>query len=274
MQKQIWLKSINKTALNSKAIQQPDWPVRNVLAFTTSRLYPIEHANSVQRTLSNKSFDHFNLGDHVGDDLTLVNHNRQALHAFLPENTHIQWLKQVHGEQVLTLSQENISSSIPLEADAVITREKKIALSIMTADCLPILLASKSGDEVAAIHGGWRPLSLGIIKRTLDNMQTPNDEVYAWLGPCIGHEAFEVGVEVQEAFIKMSLACENAFKLVKGPTTKYLADLHLLATLLLNHCGVTNISLIAHCTFSQAEQYYSYRRDGQTGRMATLICLS
>ena len=213
-------------------------------------------------------YKHFNLGLHVGDNVTKVNENRKTLQSLLPSNTSIQWLEQVHGNLVAEILQVTQSA---ITADAMVTREKNTALAIMTADCLPILLASKQGGEIAAIHGGWRPLSNNIISHTVNKMQTAPSDIMAWLGPCIGKEAFEVGSEVKKAFVEQSDNFSQAF--CKQANGKYLANLHEIARLQLTALGMHKISSLSECTYSQPEKYYSYRKSAITGRMASVITL-
>jgi len=263
--------------LNQKALNIAQWPVKNVQAISTTRLYPFISNPKNQLTLnsSGKAFEHFNLGDHVGDDPAAVEQNRSVLLKLLPENTKIQWLKQVHGCHVKVV---NEYTSNVIEADAVITSAKQLALSIMTADCLPIFLADKNGEKIAAIHGGWKPLSLNIIANTIQKMSLLPERLYAWLGPCISERSFEVGAEVKMAFIQQSTDFEQAFVAITKPENtsenqkKYLANLHIIASIQLHQCGVNDISSLSHCTYNQSEQYYSYRKDKITGRMASLIC--
>jgi len=234
-----------------------------VLAIQTTRVAP------------NNSFDDktipyqgFNLGLHVGDCAKQVENNRNYLQKSLPKNTEIQWLEQVHGNEVAEISQV---SKLPIIADAAFTSEKNTCLAIMTADCLPVLLVSKSGDEIAAIHGGWRPLAANIISNTLEKMNTPAANIYAWLGPCISKSAFEVGGEVKAMFVQQSKCFNSAF--TAKPNGKYLADLHKIATLQLESLGINQISILPECTYSNTNKYYSYRKNAITGRMATLICI-
>lgn len=263
-----------------------EWPTLKVLAFTTNRLPPLKKTlltnakstvvadngqNSTCPSLS--MFDDFNLGDHVGDCPNTVSQNRKSLLEYLPVETKIQWLTQVHGNNVVVVEQHDDK---PMIADAAITRNKKIALAIMTADCLPILLSNCDGSEIAAIHAGWRPLAANIIERTLKLMHSPVDEIYVWLGPCISEYVFEVGVEVKQAFCKNSIKYKQAFKpiaLDKGDKKKYLANLHMIAQLQLLELGVKNISALDECTYTLNKKYYSYRRDGLTGRMASIISI-
>jgi YfiH family protein len=258
------------------AIEIAQWPVNSksekavlddkVLALQTTRISPNE--NSCESNENNSAYKNFNLGLHVGDCAKQVEHNRQSLQKLFPSKTNIQWLEQVHGNVVAEIS--NVTNKTII-ADAMVTREKNIALAIMTADCLPILLISKQGDEIAAIHGGWRPLAVNIITNTINKMVTATDEIIAWLGPCIGKDAFEVGFEVQQAFVAQGNEFTQAFR--KQNNGKYLADLHKIATIQLNQLGITKISTLSECTYSQPEKYYSYRKNSTTGRMATVITL-
>jgi YfiH family protein len=249
--------SAKKTPLNTSPINE------NVLAIQTCRIPPFKtHSDS------DSPYQGFNLGLHVGDLFQQVDNNRQLLQKLLPKNTKIQWLEQVHGNTVAEVT--NVSSQ-PLVADASFTKEKDICLAIMTADCLPILLASKAGDEIAGIHGGWRPLANNIITHTINKMSTQADQICAWLGPCIGKEAFEVGQEVFDTFVSKNKSFSQAF--VKRTSGKYLADLQRIAYIQLSELGVEHIDTLPECTFSNTDKYYSYRKETKTGRMASLICL-
>ncbi|WP_370671175.1 peptidoglycan editing factor PgeF [Pseudoalteromonas luteoviolacea] len=215
---------------------------------------------------SKAPFDKLNLAYHVGDNEKDVAKNRSVLDAYLPAEA--TWLDQVHGNKVHVLNQDTDISQL-VSADAMYTNLRRRPLAIMTADCLPILLASKHGDEVAAIHGGWRPLAAGIIANTLKHFCAPPTEVVAWFGPAIGVSAFEVGAEVRQEFIEQGTEFSRAF----SPTTsnKYMADIFLIAKRQLHAHGVTSIYGGNACTVSQPELFFSYRRDGQCGRMATVI---
>jgi len=259
----------------------------HVLALQTTRKAPSHIASISEHNTDESPYQGFNLGLHVGDNAEQVQRNRQQLLQLLPENTQIQWLEQVHGTRV---AQVSTISSRPLVADAAITQEKNICLAVMTADCLPILLTNKYGREVAAIHGGWRPLAANIISNTLSQMQSSKEDIFAWLGPCIGNSAFEVGAEVRAQFVSQHSLFEQAFTPAKpikdlsskyenskhlgNKDTKYLADLHVIATIQLQLLGVQNITSLAECTFTQVDKYYSYRKHTVTGRMASLICLT
>jgi YfiH family protein len=258
----------------NRHIHYVHWPAQHVLALTTTRQHP--YLPFVNKSKLSK-FSTFNLGDHVGDNPDNIISNRQSLLSLLPKNTAIQWFEQVHGSDVSII--ESVTTKA-IVADAAITREKNIALAIMTADCLPILLSTKQGHEIAAIHGGWRSLVGQVIFNTLTKMNASPSDVVAWLGPCIGADVFEVGEEVRQQFIELSPLFDPAFIKKKRPLTgseknqrnKYSANLVMIATLQLNQLGINNISLLPDCTFSNKDEYFSYRRDGQTGRMASIIC--
>lgn len=262
------------------------WPTSNVLAITTNRLpanSPPTSSNTEYSLVNivctkNKpsEFNAFNLGDHVGDCADVVVQNRKSLLKYLPNKTKIQWLEQVHGNNVVVLEKHD---NTPIVADAAITRNRHIALAIMTADCLPILLSNKSGSEIAAIHAGWRPLAANIIERTISTMHSPADEIFAWLGPCIGPAAFEVGEDVKQVFCQISSKFNAAFQPIARVNDdieplKYFANLQLIAELQLSVLGVKSVAELAECTFEYSDKYYSYRRDGKTGRMASVICLN
>jgi len=250
----------------------------NVFALQTTRLpapyiLPVENEKSAE---DKSPFDSFNLGLHVGDVAGKVTGNRNQLTKYISqqfaiqqptEPLKIQWLEQVHGNHVTEVT---TVSSHAITADASITRQKNIALAVMTADCLPILLSHKQGKEIAAIHGGWRPLAANIIKETIEKMHSKPTELVAWLGPCIGNESFEVGIEVKEAFTQQDKVFTGAF--VKQKSGKYLADLHKIAQIQLQSLGVRYITTLDECTYQRTDKYYSYRKEQVTGRMASLIC--
>lgn len=235
----------------------PDWPApANVKALSTTR-----HGGT-----SAGPYAALNLGSHVGDDPQSVIANRALLGQHLPMEP--LWLTQVHGTTVV-----NAACTCPhAEADASIARMANRICTIMTADCLPVLFCDTQGTAVGAAHAGWRGLNAGILEATVKAMQTPPGEIMAWLGPAIGPDAFEVGSEVRTAFIAHDPAATSAFR----PSThdgKWLADLYQLARQRLAACGVTQVYGGNRCTFTEEETFFSYRRDGTTGRMASLIWL-
>ncbi|MDU8923493.1 peptidoglycan editing factor PgeF [Pasteurellaceae bacterium LIM206] len=237
----------------------PNWRVSdNVHAFTTTR----------QNGVSLVPFDSFNLGDHVGDEQNSVKTNRTLLIERFRLPQFPQYLTQTHSTRVIKLPYFGHD----LEADAVYTDQPKQVCLVMTADCLPVLFCSKAGNEVAAAHAGWRGLCDGILEATIRHFQCPPEEIIAWFGPAIGKMAFQVGREVAERFIAVDAQATWAFK--RDPHTreeKYLGDLYQIAAQRLNNLGVTRISGGEHCTYRENELFFSYRRDGKTGRMASLI---
>ena len=215
----------------------------------------------------------FNLAEHVGDDPGAVQANRYRLQQYLGLPS-IHWLNQVHGTGVIQWPQANTQTQLP-QADACSTLHQDTACAVLTADCLPIFLCDGLGHWVALIHAGWRGLAAGIIERTLQHCRsayppTQSQSILAYLGPAIGPAAFTVGEDVRQQFIARSPAAQQAFT----PATEqgyWQADLHALARQDLQAQGITEIYGQICCTAEQPELFYSYRRDGTTGRMASLI---
>lgn len=216
--------------------------------------------------VSKPPFDSLNLGLHVGDNKHAVLQNRARLNSQLPNPA--VWLNQVHSDKVITVDEQFDHTKV-FNGDALYTKLLNQPLAIMTADCLPILLASNDGQEVAAIHAGWRGLEQGIVNNTVACFQHPPANICAWLGPAIGPKLFEVGQEVVDLFTSKNAVIHKAFEPQKN--NKYLADIYFIARTMLNELGVSNISGGEYCSATQSEQFFSYRRDGQTGRMASLI---
>ncbi|MEW5291928.1 MULTISPECIES: purine nucleoside phosphorylase YfiH [Erwinia] len=212
-------------------------------------------------------WDALNLGAHVGDNPEDVQLNRQRLvmQGKLPAMP--VWLEQVHGVRVLHIK---AGQSDSLQADAAYTRERGVVCAVMTADCLPVLFCSRDGKEVAAAHAGWRGMCAGVLEATLDAFNAPPQDVFAWLGPAIGPTAFEVGPEVRDAFLAQDLTSGAAFR---PAGEKYYADIWQLARIRLARKGVRNITGGGLCTVSEWQQFFSFRRDGVTGRMASFIWL-
>jgi polyphenol oxidase len=238
---------------------EADWPApHGVRALSTLR-------GDAQSGASEAPYGGFNLGDHVGDDPAAVAENRRRLKvdAGLPGEPY--WLSQVHGIRVADLD----SSGAPGQADAAIARGSAKVCAILTADCLPILFASGSGDTVAAAHAGWRGLAAGVIEATVHAMNVPPGSLVAWLGPAIGPKHFEVGAEVREAFLELDPNADEAFE--PNARGRFLADLGMLARRRLQRLGVSRLYGGGECTYTQADRYYSHRREGITGRQATLI---
>ena len=256
--------------LNSSNFIIPNWPApANVHALQTTR-------NSENRDggCSHTPYDGFNLGSHVKDNPMHVAHNRQILSQLLPSEP--VWLNQVHGINVV-----DAASTVCLpDADASYTSRKNVVCVTMTADCLPILVCDTAGTVIASIHAGWRSLCDGVIEATILTMRAKlpidSNQLMAWLGPAIGPNAFEVGAEVRTQFIAKDAQAELAFK---PHCNKLLCDIYKIATQRLNNLGVTKIygggqENEPWCTFTDEKCFFSFRRDGETGRMATLIWLS
>jgi len=217
---------------------------------------------------SKAPYDTLNVGEHVGDDPALVSANRQTLieTALLPADP--LWLKQTHSTDVIDANHWHPNA----EADAIICDSADSVCAIMTADCLPVLMTDKSGSQVAAIHAGWRGLQAGIIENTLAQFKMPLSEIIVWLGPAIGPQAFEVGPEVKAAFTDIDGNAESAFTATHSD--RFLADIYLLARQRLSAQGVNAIYGGDYCTYSEKDHFFSFRRDGVTGRMASLIWIA
>ncbi len=210
-----------------------------------------------------------NLGLHVGDLPADVEHNRSLLRHLLPSEP--AWLNQVHGAEVVDANRVLSRTAVP-EADASITTEAGVVCAIMSADCMPVLLADRKGRAVGAAHAGWRGLARGVIEATVTRMrEAGSTDLVAWLGPGIGPGRFEVGEEVLQAFGRLGDQASEAFVPVQGKPGKYFADLPHLARLALSAMGVREVAGGEHCTMSEPTRFYSFRRDRVTGRMATLI---
>src|SRR5690554_2259862 len=214
-----------------------------------------------------------NLGDHVGDNPLHVGENRQSLARFAGlSSTRIGWLEQVHGTDVIELTQASVATRP--RADASFTREPKLACAILTADCLPVLLADRNGTVVGAAHAGWRGLSQSVLENPIRAMEVEPGDLLAWFGPAIGPGHFEMGPEVKAAFVEQDAHAEVAFSAVGAREGHFMADLYRLARQRLQRAGVTAISGGSLCTVNDREWLFSYRRDQQTGRMASVIWLN
>ncbi|BAN35654.1 hypothetical protein SCD_n01843 [Sulfuricella denitrificans skB26] len=263
----------------------PDWPApANVRTLQTTR----------DGGVSAGPYASLNLGDHVGDDQVAVVRNRALLRATLPADP--VWLKQVHGNFVADADR---TAGVP-DADASVARKAGAICAVMTADCLPLLLCDEAGTVVAAAHAGWRGLAGGVVEATVKAMNAAPERLLVWLGPAIGPQAFEVGDEVRQAFMahdtaaakafvprlpltphsSYDLSCASAHRKSEYPCgapltpQKWLADIYLLARQRLALLGVKQVYGGGLCTYTDAERFYSYRRDQATGRMASLIWLA
>jgi polyphenol oxidase len=237
----------------------PDWPAPpGVHSLMTTR----------EGGVSGPPWTSLNLGDHVGDDPANVAANRERLRRQLPAEPG--WLRQIHSKRVVELGRDGNR-----EADAAFTRQAGTVCAVLTADCLPLLFCDRAGSVVAAAHAGWRGLANGILEASVAAMQVPPGEILAWMGAAIGPQAFEVGDEVREAFVSRHPEAAAAF--LPHPSSvpgKWLADIYRLARIRLAGVGVDAVYGGGRCTFSERESFYSYRRDGVTGRMASLVWLA
>jgi YfiH family protein len=251
----------------------PDWPVpATVRSLTTLRTGGV----------SRSPYDTFNLGSRVGDDPADVERNRAALRSAAGLPADPVWLEQVHGTRVADLDSATLESGAASSpADAAVTRQPGRICAILTADCLPVLLASDSGDRVGAAHAGWRGLAAGVIESTVGALACrpgtpcPPERLLAWLGPAIGPASFEVGPEVREALLAADPGAAGAFAPSRraGDPPRFLADLYILARRRLTRLGVERVFGGSGCTYLESPRYFSHRRDGRTGRQATLIWL-
>lgn len=234
----------------------PDWPSpKNVRCLQTTRVGGVSVA----------PYDSLNLGDHVGDAPHSVARNRQLLAALMPCEP--VWLQQVHG----TVVADADNAGCLIRADASVAHQRGSVCAVMTADCLPVLLCDESGTVVGAAHAGWKGLAAGVLETTVQAMGVAPHMLMAWFGPAISQRAFEVGEEVRAEFIAHHAQAAEAF--LPGVGGKWLADIYLLARQRLNALGVTRVYGGECCTYSDPARFYSYRRDGVTGRMGTFIWL-
>ena len=216
---------------------------------------------------SHPSYLQQNLALHVGDDARQVQRNRfHLLNALQPFGaTQLHWLSQTHSTIAHRID-STVNTQL-LEGDGLVTSEQGVALMMMTADCLPIVLCNQDGTEVACLHAGWRGLARGIIEATVKQMKSQPS--FAWMGAAISQQHFEVGAEVKATFVQENADFENDFLMQNNG--KFLADLYSIARKKLTALGVENVSGGEHCTFAEADKFYSYRRNSMTGRMATFI---
>lgn len=232
----------------------PDWLApTNIHAVTTLRTGGV----------SSGVYNSLNLATHVGDDLACVTENRHRIKTLLALPAEPVWLEQIHSNLFINAGHANGLQ----QADASYSNKAGVVCAVMTADCLPLLICSTDGKTCAAIHAGWKGLLAGIITNTVNALATT--DVLVWLGPAIGVACFEVGAEVREAFITKSAAFDPAF--IPTSNHKYLADIYQLARIELAALNIHAVYGGDFCTVTEQERFYSYRRDIQTGRMATLI---
>lgn len=242
----------------SVEIVAADWPAGGVIAGTTTRVGGV----------STGPYASMNLAAHVGDAADAVVENRRRLNSALHLPSPPRWLNQVHGTDIFIADTATPTEPMP-PADAIVSPSGRDVLAIMTADCLPVLLCSSSLDELAALHCGWRSLSGGIVAETIGAMSSDPADLMAWLGPAISRQAFEVGDDVRDVFlagVEDAISCFDA-----NDGGRWQADLPALARRYLAAAGVEQIYDCGLCTYNDEGRFFSYRRDGQCGRMATFM---
>ncbi|HWP94792.1 MAG TPA: peptidoglycan editing factor PgeF [Gammaproteobacteria bacterium] len=238
----------------------PDWPApTRVCALATTRRGGVSRA----------PFDSFNLGHHVGDDEAHVAENRRLLMTRAALREQPCWLEQVHGNTVVRAERV----TVPPRADAVFATVPGMVCAVLTADCLPVLFCDREASVVAAAHAGWRGLAAGVLDATVRALGKSPARLLAWLGPAIGRDAYEVGPDVRDAFVGSDPLAAAAFR-PAGAAGKWFCDLYALARLKLAELGVLDVYGGDFCTFTERERFFSFRRDGRTGRQATLIWLA
>lgn len=243
----------------------PDWPAPgHVKALLTTRQGGIS-------SNGNGMYASLNLAMHVNDRPANVEQNRALLQKYLPNEP--KWLQQVHGATPVWIER----ATLPPIGDAALSQRLETVCAILFADCLPIFLCDTAGTAVGVVHAGWRGLLAGIIEQSVADMRVANNQLMAWLGPAIGPVYFEVGDEVKAAFVDHDCIAAQAFTARNNQTSsaekKWLANIFLLARQRLARSGVSEIYGGGTCTYSDPQRFFSYRRDGETGRMAALIWL-
>jgi polyphenol oxidase len=237
----------------------PAWPApANVHALTTLR----------NGGYSSGPYAAFNLADHTGDDAATVLGNRALLREHFSLPAEPIWLQQVHSSRIVAAAPNKTGA----EADGSWTDHAGLVCVVMTADCLPVLICNRQGGKVAAVHAGWRGLHAGVVTSAIRMLDSDPAELLVWLGPAIGPQAFEVGAEVFRAFADRNAENTSAFR--RADDQHWMCDLYQLARIELSSRGVTSVFGGNACTFTDEKRFYSYRRDGDTGRMASLIWLS
>jgi len=240
----------------------PQWPAPSMVhGLTTTRYAP--GACSLGRYAA------FNLALHTDDNMASVQANRHHLMALVRLPSAPVWLNQLHSNTVVHADKVSLSANV--DADASVTRKAGTVCAVLTADCLPVFFCNRAGSEVAVAHAGWRGLLGGILEQTVLQMYAKPADLLVWFGPAIGPAAFEVREDVRQLFYHKNRQTALAFK--KTDPGHYLCNIYQLATILLKATGITAIYGDNLCTFTDAARFYSYRRDGETGRMASLIWL-
>ena len=258
--------------MSSIEFLRPDWVApNNVHALVSLR----------QGGISISPYNKLNLADHVGDNPIAVAGNRDLLREALRLDLAYQWLEQVHSANVIEID----STQSKIRGDGLITTESGVACCVLTADCLPVLFTNKEGSEVAVTHAGWRGLQAGILKNTVATMSSDPADLMAWMGPAIGPCHYEVGRELKESFTA-NCSTKEELEIIEGSfiesgsscgnnkENKFQFDLYHLARRQLMALGVAAVSGGEHCTYCEEDKFYSFRRDGETGRMASIIFIN
>jgi len=236
----------------------PEFFPKNINVISTKR-----YLGEKPKVFSN-GYDSFNIADHVADDLERVLENRKKLIQYFNLPSEPRFLNQTHSDKCLSFDTSEC------EGDALFTNKKNEVCAILTADCLPIFISDTLGQEVAAVHAGWKGLLRGVIEQALKSFNSKN--LVAHFGPAISQDSFEVGEEVRDKYVTKDNSFTSAFNTYSG---KYFLDLYCAAKLVLNNFGIYKISGGTECTFKQKDEYFSYRRDGKnSGRMVNLIWIS
>ena len=236
-----------------------DWPAdARIVAGTTLR----------EGGASSGPYRSFNIAGHVGDEPAAVESNRRQFRELAGIQAEPLWLNQVHS----SIAVRNPDPDTLPQADAAYSNRPGDTCVVMTADCLPVLFASQDAREIAAAHAGWRGLCAGILEATVAQFEAPGEQLMAWLGPAISRHAFEVGDEVRQAFLAVDQAAASCFE--QNERGRWQADLYALARQRLAACGITAVFGDVQCTFGDSSRFFSYRRDGQCGRMASFITLA
>ncbi|HZP12731.1 MAG TPA: peptidoglycan editing factor PgeF [Nevskiaceae bacterium] len=245
------------------ALIHPDWPApRNVFAASTTRTGGVSIA----------PFDTLNLGKSSGDDPAAVDENRRRVFDTLKLPSQPSWIMQVHGPRVVRAPFSRAAGEPDPQADASFTTQKGVVCLVQSADCLPVLFCDHDGTMVAAAHAGWRGLAAGVLEQTVRALPAPPRKLMAWMGPAISARHFEVGPEVRAAFESSSPEALPAFTPGTKPG-KWMCDLYAAARVRLHRAGLEVVHGGDFCTFSDASRFFSFRRDGNCGRMASLIWL-
>lgn len=230
----------------------PHWPAPpHVRAWATERGSPARYGA-------------LNLAAHVADDPRAVAANRERLRGALRLRSEPRWLQQVHGTRVLDLDREELAP-----ADGAVTARPDVVCAVLTADCLPVLFCDTAGTRVGVAHAGWRGLLNGVLPEAVAALRCAPTQLIAWLGPAIGQAAFEVGAEVRDAFVARAPGAERRF--APNPRGRWQADLYGLARDALAECGVRSVYGGGYCTYTDAQRFFSHRREAPCGRMAALI---